>query len=85
MGTQGTKESSGRRVRIAARKDKDEKPAVVAQVADQGQPAGWSEDLHARIAKRAYEIYVERGGQPGDALRDWLEAERELLGAMPNA
>ena len=32
------------------------------------------------IARRAYEIYLSRNGGPGDALRDWLEAERELTG-----
>jgi Protein of unknown function (DUF2934) len=30
------------------------------------------------IRIRAYEIYVERGGQPGHDLDDWLQAEREL-------
>ena len=30
------------------------------------------------IAKRAYEIYLNRGGQHGADLDDWLEAEREL-------
>jgi hypothetical protein len=27
---------------------------------------------------RAYEIYLERGEQPGCDLDDWLQAEREL-------
>ena len=27
---------------------------------------------------RAYKIYLERGGQPGRELDDWLEAERQL-------
>jgi len=30
-----------------------------------------------QIRMRAYELYVERGKQPSDGLRDWLEAERE--------
>jgi hypothetical protein len=30
------------------------------------------------IRSRAYEIYLERDGLPGDALDDWLRAEREL-------
>ena len=33
---------------------------------------------HKEIALRAYEIYLERGGAPGDALEDWTRAEREL-------
>jgi hypothetical protein len=34
-----------------------------------------------QIAKRAYEIYLERAaaGAPGNALEDWTRAERELL------
>jgi len=30
------------------------------------------------IRLRAYEIYLERGEQPGRELDDWLQAEREL-------
>ncbi len=30
------------------------------------------------VAKRAYEIYQNRGGTDGADLDDWLEAEREL-------
>ena len=30
------------------------------------------------IRRRAYEIYLERGEQPGRDLDDWLQAEREL-------
>jgi len=37
-----------------------------------------SEELHKRIAKRAYEIYEQRIRQ--GALDDWLQAEREILG-----
>jgi hypothetical protein len=34
------------------------------------------------IEKRAYEIYLLRGGMEGADLEDWLIAERELLGAQ---
>ena len=37
--------------------------------------ASWEE-----IRLRAYEIYLERGGLPGDKLDDWLQAEREVDG-----
>ena len=30
------------------------------------------------IRNRAYEIYLQRGRQPGYELEDWLQAEREL-------
>jgi hypothetical protein len=30
------------------------------------------------IRNRAYEIYLQRGGQSGSELEDWLQAQREL-------
>jgi hypothetical protein len=30
------------------------------------------------IRRRAYEIHLERGQEPGRDLEDWLQAEREL-------
>ena len=33
------------------------------------------------IAKRAYELYLQRGSLPGHELDDWLAAEAELSGA----
>jgi hypothetical protein len=41
---------------------------------------------HEEISLRAYEIYLERGGLPGNELDDWLQAERELERlALPKA
>jgi hypothetical protein len=37
---------------------------------------------HEEIRRRAYEIYLERGEQPGRELDDWLQAERELKRGM---
>lgn len=34
----------------------------------------------AEIRKRAYALYLTRKGAYGDALEDWLQAERELRG-----
>lgn len=30
------------------------------------------------IRQRAYEIYLSRNGEPGDAVQNWLQAELEL-------
>jgi hypothetical protein len=30
------------------------------------------------IARRAYEIFLARGGEPGHETEDWLQAEKEL-------
>jgi hypothetical protein len=35
--------------------------------------------LEEAVRLRAYELYLERGAIPGDEVRDWLQAERELL------
>ena len=37
--------------------------------------------IHSEIRRRAYEIYLERGGLPGRELEDWLQAEGELKSA----
>ena len=37
-------------------------------------------DVSARIARRAYELYEQRGRQSGHDFEDWLEAERQILG-----
>jgi hypothetical protein len=34
---------------------------------------------HQEIAARAYQLYLERGFQPGHDLDDWLQAEYELM------
>jgi hypothetical protein len=34
------------------------------------------------IARRAFEIFCERGAQHGHDVEDWLQAERELRGSV---
>jgi hypothetical protein len=57
--------------------------AAVARGQSARVPQPSFDDLHARITVRAYELYVERGYRDGGALEDWLDAEREVLAAMP--
>jgi len=35
--------------------------------------------VQREIARRAYELYLERGGALGYEMEDWLQAEREIL------
>ena len=35
------------------------------------------------IALRAYHIYLERAGTPGNELEDWIAAERQLVDGNP--
>jgi hypothetical protein len=52
---------------------RDENIEDETTLAEIGNPASQEE-----IRRRAYEIYLERGEQPGCDLDDWLQAEREL-------
>ena len=36
-------------------------------------------DLHEIVARRAYEVYEERGSEPGHDTEHWLQAETEVL------
>ena len=42
------------------------------------KPRAWTNPTTEEIALRAYHIFLERGGGPGNALEDWTRAEREL-------
>ena len=48
-------------------------------------PLSPCDDLPRSIAKRAYELYSERGYRDGSALENWLEAEREILSQVQSA
>ncbi|HEX4406656.1 MAG TPA: DUF2934 domain-containing protein [Polyangia bacterium] len=37
------------------------------------------------IAKRAYELYLQRGSESGYEVEDWLQAEAELVAAASSA
>ena len=46
------------------------------------EQAAWRIEVHQdRVARRAYELYEQRGRQEGRALEDWVNAERQLVGA----
>jgi len=57
-----------------ARKQVSETPALTVEAE---RPVTGDRD---RIAMRAYELYLERGGADGGDFDDWLAAERELAG-----
>jgi hypothetical protein len=40
---------------------------------------------HEAISRRAYELFLERGGRGGDPVWDWLRAEAELTEAAKSA
>jgi hypothetical protein len=65
--------------------------AISTQV-ETGEVSVVNSARHEEIRRRAFEIYLERGEQPGRELDDWLQAGRELergmflgsLGARPS-
>ncbi|CAE6749323.1 MAG: DUF2934 domain-containing protein [Nitrospira sp.] len=60
----------------APRRTPQRGPAVTGR----NQGPGPAQDIQVRIAARAHELYEQRGCLDGYHLRDWLEAEREILG-----
>jgi len=57
-------------------------PQVTSTKAKTGEVSVGNSARDEEIRRRAYEIYLERGEQPGRDLDDWLQAERELEGGM---
>ena len=43
-------------------------------------PNGSASVTDADVARRAYDLYLARGGEPGHDVEDWLQAERGLRG-----
>jgi len=54
-----------------------QRPRVTAM--DQAPPPPSYDD----VARRAYELFLERGGTHGQDRNDWLSAERQLLSTKP--
>lgn len=42
-------------------------------------PGELPQDLWERIAKKAYELWEQRGRQDGNDLRDWFDAEAMVM------
>jgi hypothetical protein len=66
---------------IVSSKPNSNEKSTEAELARSRAAAGPDgKSAHDEIRRRAYEIYLERGGQPGGEIDDWLQAERELEG-----
>jgi hypothetical protein len=68
---------------VPAAAAKAEVSVVAAAPAAPAAPAAVSPSREA-IGKRAFELFVARGGANGNAFEDWVRAERELMGASAN-
>lgn len=58
---------------------------VKAPAADEMSRTRRPVDLHTQIARRAYQLYEDRGRKSGRDLEDWLQAEQEILSAQMDA
>jgi Protein of unknown function (DUF2934) len=45
----------------------------------------YDQGIRSRISQRAYELYEQRGGDPGRDVEDWLLAENEILSPLIEA
>jgi hypothetical protein len=54
----------------------------MASKASAPQPLPETLPFEERVRRRAYELYLRRGGQSGSELDDWLQAEQEILTAQ---
>jgi len=70
--------ASPRRKVASGKTVKPKKERVSAPTGAESQHR-YYEDLGSRLAKRAYELYVQRGQEHGHDMEDWLEAERQIL------
>jgi Protein of unknown function (DUF2934) len=52
--------------------------ASKAKHGDKSKAVEPDEAREHEIRRRAFEVYLERGSEPGRDLEDWLQAEREL-------
>jgi hypothetical protein len=58
--------------------------AITTNAPDKREASAGNAARDEDIRRRAYEIYLERGEQPGGELDDWLRAEREFETGMPS-
>jgi hypothetical protein len=69
---------------MAPRIENDDRSEAVEPGADaQGQDRLLHSSREEDIRRRAYEIYLARGEEPGRDVEDWLQAERELTQDQP--
>jgi Protein of unknown function (DUF2934) len=61
---------------------RDAEPPEISAPQATGEPFQSSAAGQEQIRRRAYEIYLERGEQPGGELDDWLRAEHQSNKAL---
>jgi DUF2934 family protein len=75
-------ETGSRRKRTVRRSPSADTPAMATSTAE---PTARDRQREQDIRLRAYFLFLERNGQPGDPVADWLRAERESPMDQPEA
>src|SRR5262249_53615302 len=57
-------------------------PISVESQAPASNGHGQASDVQDEIRRRAYELYQERGCEPGHEVEDWFEAERQVMARL---
>jgi len=68
---------------MSSKRNESAKPQAASTQADTPEASAGNLASDEDIRRRAYEIYLERGEQPGRELEDWLEAEGEIGRGAP--
>jgi hypothetical protein len=63
------------------RNESTEPQSISTPTTEAGQASSGNTTREEEIRRRPYEIFLERGQQPGGEFDDWLKAEREREGA----
>ncbi|MDC0714442.1 DUF2934 domain-containing protein [Stigmatella sp. ncwal1] len=78
MARQSAKASNPPNKEIQKEAPKEPFKEVPKAAASQASEPSRSSPTNEQIARRAYEIYLARGGEHGSNEQDWYQAEREL-------
>jgi len=57
-------------------------PISTENTASPSNGHGDAVELQDEIRRRAYELYQERGCEPGHEVEDWFEAERQVMARL---
>ena len=68
--------------KTASSKTKRTQAATAAGGSTAPGPNGSAPVTDADVARRAYDLYLARGCEPGHDVEDWLQAERDLHGGV---
>jgi hypothetical protein len=77
--TQPAKTKPARKATSRSKQGSKAKPKTVAKPQPSEKPIELPDGMWERIAKKAYELWEQRGRREGHALEDWLAAEAIVM------